>query len=313
MNGAHQDEPPLLAFAQARLHLPDGTRIPETSASAGGKLVVLVGPFDGLFRLLTGEAELAGGSITILGTPAARAVANGVLGLALCDPPLPKVWTAERYLVESGLLLGWRARVAEQRAREHLAHFELKHLLGRTLGSLPLVERRALLIAHAALTDAPVVCLESPLYRLGESAAMYLESRIERALDQRRAILHVPSLACGPRERAFLDRADCVLLATQDHIVAMPPERVFAAGQRMLVTVSRRGDEFRRELELRGLTAAPIGQSASLLPAMAGKEGVTLERFLVVLAESSDTQGVLLASRSAQAPLLELRPLDLAV
>lgn len=303
----------LLAFSRARLRLPDGTRAPETTARAGGNLVTLVGPFSGFFRLLTGEAELLGGEVTILGTPAARAVPNGVLGLALCDPPLPKAWKAERYLSESCLLLGSSKRFAEQRAREHLAHFGLKHLMGRALGSLPLVERRALLIAHAALTDAPVVCLESPLQRMDEAAASYLDAHIERALDQRRGILHVPSLACSPRERAWVDRADCVLVAAQEHVVSGPPDRMFSASSRVLATVSRHGDAFRREAEQRGLSVEAVGRMASLLPALAEKEGATLERFLLVLTEARDTRAVLEASRAAGAPLLELRPLDLAV
>lgn len=302
---------PLLALSAARLVLPDGSRLPELSAEAHGRCVALIGAWSPFFRLLTGEASLAGGQATILGSKASAAVRSGLVGLLLCDPPLPRSWTAGRYLIESGRLLGWRKPRAIQRARELLERFQLTHLTARPLGSLPFVERRALLVAHATLGDPRVVCAEAPLDRLEGDAAAYVGARLELALEHRSAILHFPSPAVLGPERALIDRADRVLVfalgQVQDHHKS---PSVPAQGGPMLITVTRHAAAFSVELADRGLMASPVGHLAALLPALATPEGAELARFLVQLPDLFDTKRVLEASRSAGAPLVEMRPLE---
>src|SRR5690606_27034197 len=146
-------------------------------------------------------------------------------------------------------------RLADARARDLLNRYELAHLAGRALATLPVAERRALLIAHATLADPPVIACEAPLDRLPEEAAAYVDARIERALETRVGIVHFPSLPATGCERAWLDRADTLVVLAHDQIVACgPPARVLAPSARVLVTVTRHGEAFRAELERRGMT-----------------------------------------------------------
>jgi ABC-type arginine transport system ATPase subunit len=301
----------LLVFEGARLRLRDGSQRPPLSARCTGSRVAMVGAFGPFFGLLTGDGKLAGGTVHIAGQPAEHAVRRGVVGLALLDPPVPPGWTAERYLIESARLLGHTPAAARTRARDLLAAFELSHLTLRMLKAIPIVERRAFTIAHATLANPPVVCCEAPFDRLDGEAAAYVAARLERALVERAGIVQFHGVPATGAERAWIDRADTVLRLEHDQIVASaPPDEALAPSARLLATVARRGAEFRSALAARGVTADPVGHLASLLPVLTSREGATLERFLIVLPDAGDTRAVLEAARAAQAPLVELRPIE---
>jgi hypothetical protein len=151
--------------------------------------------------------------------------------------------------------------------------------------------------------------MEGPLDRLDGDAAAYVAARLERALEGRLAILHFPAPAPVGPERAFIDRADRVLLLVHGRVTAHRPADA-APSARVLATVSRHAGAFRTELENRGLAVVPAGVLAALLPALASPEGAELARFLIDLPDAQDTRGVLEASRAAEAPLVELRPLE---
>lgn len=305
---------PLLVLSGARLELADGTRLPELEATVSGRRIALIGSWSPFYRLLAGEIRLAGGRALILGSPAAKVVRNGTAGLALSDPPLPRTWTATRYLAESGRLLGWAKQKAEVRARELLTSFELAHLTTRTLASLPVVERRVLLIAHATLGDPKVLCVEAPFDRLDADAAAYVNARLERALEGRSGIVHFPAPSLLGPERAFIDRAEGVLVLAGGHVIVnAPAKRASPSSTRVLVTVTRHAGAFRARLETQGLSVLPAGHLAALLPLLTTPENAELARFLVELPAPLDTSGILEASRAAEAPLVELSPLDVSV
>lgn len=304
------EQPPLLELTTARIALPSGARIPELSMSARGRRLALIGDWSPLFRLFTGEAALAGGQAEVLGVHVSACVQSGVMGLMLQDPKLPRSWTAVRYLIESGRLLGLSKANAIEAAHGLLARFELVHLTKRAIGTLPLVERRALLVAHASLAEPRVICAQGPLDRLEEDAASYLSARLDLAIQHRSAILHFPSPAPLGRERALIDQADQTFTFNLGEVRESRNSNPAARRGRLLVTVTRHAQAFSAELSRQGLQVSPAGNFPALLPALATREGAELTRFLVAIPDSLDTRPILEAARLTGAPLVEMRPLD---
>lgn len=301
---------PTLELRGAVLRLRDGTHLPELDVTVDGDRVALVGASGAVFGLLRGEVELAHGHAEVLGTNAAHAVARGVLGLALLDPPYPEKWTAERYLVESARLLGLPKRRASERAHALLQSFGLSHLANRVLALLPVFERRAFALAHATLAEPAAICCEAPLEHLEGEALAYVSARLDKALAGRRALVGFRDVPATGPERAWIDRADSLVIFEGERILASgSPQRVLGGSPRVLATVTRRSEEFSSALEELGISAEPVGTLASLLPALSSAEGATLTRFLITLPDSTDTRPILEAARKAGAPLVELRPL----
>ncbi|MFO7178736.1 MAG: hypothetical protein DIU78_008570 [Pseudomonadota bacterium] len=297
----------LLTLLDARFALPGESQLPPVSLSASGRRVVLVGAFGFLFRALVGEVRLAGGSATVLGTPLESAVAHGVVGVAFADPPLPPGFTLERYVRESAELLGMGARAARRAAGDLLARYELDRAASRRLESLSVVERRVLALVHATLAEPAVLFCETPLARLDDASAEYVETVLARVLAGRRAVISVADPS--GRERALLDRADVVLVLDRHHGVARyAPGTLPAGGARVLATVIRRGAEFREALRARGLEPRAVAP----VPALAGLFGAHAEnptRLTLELPAPDATGAVFEAAAEAEAPLVELVPL----
>src|SRR5687767_12763750 len=122
MTAEHRDDP-LLVLERARV-LAGGAVGEALTARGGAERVTLVGNVRSLFRLLARDATLASGEARISGTPMMDAVALGVAGVALLDPPLPAEWTPERYLLESARLAGFAERDARREVERAISHFE---------------------------------------------------------------------------------------------------------------------------------------------------------------------------------------------
>ena len=294
---------PLLALDRARIDVGGAIGAPE-SARGGARRLALVGRFRPLFRLLARHATLASGSARVLGTDARSAVRDGIVGLALCDPPLPAEWTLVRYLFESARLAGARARDARRDAEAAIERFELRASAPRRLADLPPAVRRIALLAHATLRAPPVVCAETPLADLDPGSQVYVAAALERVAGAHRLVVSLATTAGA--ERAFVEQADWVIVSEGERIVSEgPPPQALARGTRYAATVTRSADPFREALAARGVTFAPSTVSPALL-SLVTAEGAEPCRLLLELPQGVGPEDVVVMAHQAGSPLVEL-------
>ncbi|HYO97757.1 MAG TPA: hypothetical protein VER33_24790 [Polyangiaceae bacterium] len=307
----HPSATPLLAFEHARWLVGGAGELPELHAEVSARRLALLGDWSGLFRLLSGAAKLGSGTVQVLGAPAQLAVTRNVVGLSLLDLPLPASWTLEAYLQRSAALLGKRSRASKLLARETLRRFGLEALAGRRLATLREPERRVFSLVHATLADPPVLCCEAPLARLDAPAVTYVGQILEQAIAGRAAIVSITSTDPAAGERWLLDRSDAVLTLARGHIVDnTSPAELLARGARVLATVTRHVQAFRSALTERGLTHSDLGRVDALHNALPVAAEIETARFLVTLRAPGDTAPLVQAALQADAPLVELVPIE---
>lgn len=295
---------PLLTLELCRVARPDGSELPALTAHASGQRLALVGAWGFLFRVLTRELRVAGGIAELGGIPLGVAAANPRIGVAPFEPPLPLRWTLRRYLSEAAALRVSRSAAANT-ARQTLKRFGLESMAERPLGSFRSVERRMLSIIHATLGEPELLAFETPLARLDDAAQDYLETLLERAIEGRRSVVSV--FEAVRRERRLVERADTVLRLSADHAIVPDPANAGATRQ-VLVTVTRRGREFRDALMARGVMCERVGPAELLTAIMGENPPAPSERFSVVLAEAGATLPVFAAANEVGAPVVELVP-----
>ncbi|MBN2192657.1 MAG: hypothetical protein JW751_07550 [Polyangiaceae bacterium] len=189
--------PALLHLAEVRVDVPgDGPIAEDLGCVAAGPRVGLLGHWEPLFRVLTGEARVLAGRAEIAGVDAEQAVALGVVGVARCAVPLPSGWRGLDYVCESARLAGL-GRAAETAAKSTLARLGLERVQHCTIRGLSPVERRALLLAHAVVNDPPVLAVEDPLDDLEPGPATALRSVLEQASLGRHLVLSTRETASG--------------------------------------------------------------------------------------------------------------------
>jgi ABC-type Na+ transport system ATPase subunit NatA len=211
---------PLLSCRRARITTDDGTTlVSELDADADGTRVVLVGNWEPLFRLFLRTATLASGSVEVLGVPAHRALAEGVLGTGIPDATFAPSSKAFDSLVASARLAGLGKRAATRRAEAVLDELGLASLGKMRFDALDRAARRMLSIARAVLEDPAAIAIERPFETLEDDRALLLEGVLGRALSRRKLLLHLPTpAASGPEARA---------LETADRVIALPSNVVF--------------------------------------------------------------------------------------
>ncbi|HEX6765760.1 MAG TPA: hypothetical protein VF103_09795 [Polyangiaceae bacterium] len=296
---------PLLSLDRARI-LAGGAVGEPFTARGGTARLTLVGNVRPLFRLLARDATLESGEALVAGVPFREAVASGVVGLALSDPPLPADWNAERYLTESARLAGLREPDVRREVESAIQRFELAASARRRLGDSIVAMRRVVLLAHATLGSPRVVCAEAPLANLDPSSRAYVEGALEVAANGRRLLASVTSVLDA--ERVLVERADWVVIADGGRLVREgSPELALAPGSRYAATVTRAAGAFLAALAERGVHAVP----ADVAPALLGfvpKDGSELRRVLLELPAGASPDDVVRAAQRANAPLVELRP-----
>ncbi len=292
----------LLDFDAARIARADGSLSDPLTLNAAGPRVTLVGRFDALFALLSGAATLGSGRALVAGIAAERAVASGHVGLAPLDPELPTAWTAERYLVESALLMGLDAAAARAQARDRLQIFELVGRARQKLGDLLLIERLALMLAAATLGRPTVLCAEAPLYRLDAAGQAYVQRVLERAVDRRPVIVSIPELAPSGPERGLVDLADQV---SWEHGRAAPNSS--GSSSRYTAAVLARGAAWCAALEARGIRFQTLSVDPVLL-GIAPDAGAGACRVLVELPDGASSLELVRLAAETNAPLVELVP-----
>lgn len=274
-------------------------------AHTNAERVALLGDWSALFCLLAGEATLAAGTLHVGGSSAPLGVEQGAIGLMRLDPLLPSAWTAEQFLSASAELSGAPPKAAKKSAHQTLELLGLGSLAARRLAHLELAERRALLVAHARLTDPGVLCLEQPLAGLDTHGEQAVLAVIGRAARGRRLLVALgePGLSAGTRQ--LLQDCDARLRLAAG-VVAL--EAVASPVlSRTTATVCRNHHAFAAALAARGLIAHATHE-AGVLGALTSPQAGPCWRYVIELPEGS-TAPVLDAALEVEAGLVELTPL----
>jgi ABC-type molybdenum transport system ATPase subunit/photorepair protein PhrA len=289
----------------ARIDLLGQPLLARLDLRSDAERVALLGDWSALFSLLSGEAELAAGTLRMVGVPVPLGVEQGTVGLVRLDPLLPGTWNAEQLLTSSAELAGTPRKSARKLAFKTLEQLGLAELAARRLAHLHLAERRALLVAHAVLTDPRVLCLEDPLAGLDTHAEQTVIAVLERACQGRRFLIAVSNPERSPGSRQLVDAChERLRLATG---VVIPELDGTPAASRVTATVCRNHQAFARALDRRGIKAHATheaGMQAPLTSVFAGP----CWRYLVELPAGS-TAPVLDAALETEAGLVELIPL----
>jgi ABC-type multidrug transport system ATPase subunit len=261
----------------------------------------LIGNWRALFALLAGTARLRSGQVLISGLDAGRAVADGIAAVAPLDAPLPREWTAERYLETGARLAGFSRKETRDQIRSVLGTLACAHLSSRRISTLTLAEQRALSIAQALLGNPSVLAVEDPFIRLDERGTALIEQVVECAAQGRALVISASHAAVSGPCRAILDLADSVLVLESGTVVAQgSTQDVLIADPRYLVSVTKNGAQFVERLEKLGLSVQASLDGAA-----------NASRFLVRLPNANATRTILDAALEAEAPVLELRPFSL--
>jgi ABC-type cobalamin/Fe3+-siderophores transport system ATPase subunit len=290
----------------ARIDLLGRPLLAGLELKSDAERIALLGDWSALFRLLSGEATLSAGTLRIAGAPVPLGVAQGSVGLMRLDPLLPGEWSAEQFLTSSAELSGTPKGTARKLAFQTLERLGLAELSARRLAHLQLAERRAVLIAHALLSDPTVLCLEDPLAGLDTHAEQTVIAVLERACQGRRFVVAVSDPGRSPGSRQIVE-ACYERLGLAAGVVVREPGRAPAAS-RVTATVCRNHEAFAQALSQRGLKAHATHE-AGMLNALTSPLAGPCWRYLVELPTGS-TAPVLDAALETEAGLVELIPLS---
>jgi ABC-type Na+ transport system ATPase subunit NatA len=298
-------DPPTLHAVGARIDLASQPLVAQLNVQSHAQRLGLFGDWSPLFRLLSGEAELSSGKLSIAGAAVPLGVQRGAIGVMRLDALLPAAWSAEHLLTSSAELSGLHEKASQRAAFQTLDALGLLSLSGKRLGHLQTAERRALLVAHALLTRPSVLCLEQPLAGLDTAAQQLLLAVIERAARERRLIVAHGASATSAAERELAASCNEHLRLSAGVAVSEAHEQ---PRSRVTATVCRNHHAFAEALAERGLRAHPTHE-AGILDVLTSPHAGPAWRYLVELTDGS-TGGVLDAALQTDAGLLELLPVD---
>jgi ABC-type Na+ transport system ATPase subunit NatA len=298
-------DPNTLVADAARIDLMGRPLLAGLTLHSGAERLALLGDWSALFRLFSGEAELSAGRLSVGGEAMPRGVEEGKIGVMRLDPQLPAAWSAEELLAKSGELCGLPPKSAAKNAFQVLERLGLAELGPRRLAHLQLAERRALLVAHAVLTDPLVLCLEEPLAGLDTHGELAVLAVLERASAGRRLVVAVGDPGATSSTRRLVQScAERFGLAAG---VAVQLSAESAAVARVTATICRNHQAFAAALAARGINAHPTHE-AGVLGSLTSPLAGPCWRYLVEL-PSESTAAVLDAALETDAGLVELIPL----
>lgn len=277
--------PPLLCAAGARIGLGGATAIPSLDFATCGARVIIAGDAEPLIRALIGTADgtattrapplpmarVVAGSLTVRGEDVARRAHLRHSGMSPLDPPLPDRWRVEDYLFWAARLAGFGRRAAPDAAKAALGRLALPGYRRRPLRSLVRVERRAVVLAQALLSDPAVLICEGPLMELAPEEAAFMAPILARATAGRGAILSVGRLT-PPSPEAELVRgaSDVCVLRAGELLLHGAPDDLWSEGYLLEVTVHGGGANLHQELRSRGarVRGGPTHYAVTLPAAM---------------------------------------------
>jgi ABC-type multidrug transport system ATPase subunit len=285
---------PLLAAENLRIDVGDAIAIERASFASRGNSVALLGDEHGVLSALAGSAKIRAGNLAVLGIDVAGGahLASNRVAIAALDPPLPPRWTALEYLTWGARLAGADRTTAARDARAVLGEFGLEGSGSQIVESLPLIERRVLVLAQAVIAKPEVLVATAPLSGLGGREAAYVAAAWAQASRGRKWIVSVSNLHLGSAESTLAQSADDLLLFASGSLVRQGKlDRLANGAVGYTVTVRSRATELRAALLSRGveLTGGP-------------------SRFFVELPQEMKAQDLLALSADVGAPIVELVP-----
>lgn len=241
---------------------------------------------------LPGEAFVVAGALLVGGKSVADGAHFAVIGAAPLDPPLPDAWSVLEHVTWGARLAGASRWTAPSLADTALGRVGLREVRKKAIRALALHERRALALAQAVVSQPDVLIAEAPLSGLDGPAAVFVHRAIAGATEGRRAILSVSRLDPASPEGALArDASHLVVMSGGEIALEGSPGELFSGAKVYALTVHTNADALRDELAARGieLRGGPV-------------------RFSAALPAGETTRALLLASRAAAAPLVELSP-----
>ena len=133
---------PTLEAKAARIDLLGQPLLARLELTSNAERLALLGDWSALFRLLSGEAQLAAGTLRIAGVDVPQGVVQGAVGFMRLEPLLPGAWTSEQLLTSSAELAGTPQKSAQKLAFETLEQLGLVELAARRLAHHPARARR---------------------------------------------------------------------------------------------------------------------------------------------------------------------------
>jgi hypothetical protein len=240
-------------------------------------------------------------------------VRSGRVGVALKDVPFPSRYKGLDYLTQSATLTGLAGGV-ERRVRQVIDELGLRRVTGRRLRVMAPAERRAILIAHAILSDPEALVLQGPLDDLDPSSAASLALVIRRAATHRRLVVSVSDATPSSPARGLLDAADTILDLSFDGTVRVVDAAATANGEgrHYVVAVPRGAGPFAKELSQRGVAVAGFdAQGPTPEVVSRGEIGDRAGKLRIRLGNGVGTDTVLDAALALDLPILYLSPAEL--
>lgn len=260
--------------------------------SSGRSLAVVGEGASALVAALAGEIEVLRGSLRVLGRAAGSRELAAVLGAAPLDPPLVADFTVAEHVAWGARLGGASARDARADAARTLERLGLARIAATKLGRASLAERRAAVVAQAAVGAPEVVVACSPFEGLDDAGAALVGAALERAVEGRAFVVAISSIDPSSRDRAIAASADETLVVAGGAALRAAPLAELERGAASYSLVVRaRVDALVDALRARGVEVAA---SAS--------------RLFVTLPPGEDTRLLLEASLETSAPIASMTP-----
>ena len=288
-------DPPTLELHALGVRRAGSALLAGLSLSSSAARIGLIGDWSGLFQALTGQAEVAAGTARIFGSEISRALAQGSVSFAPCDPPLPSSFTIAEYLRHAARLSHGSAARAVRDTQQVLEEYGLAEFAKRKLSELVSYQRRALGIACAALAAPPVLCVEAPLRGLDVEAADYIVRLCGIAAQRSRVIVSSAAPSSPSPERSLMDGCEELFWLERGTLIRQgSPAQVFAPGVRYALTV-------------KGSQVAAFSAALSSAGCRLSERDGT-GRYWVELPEHGNSDLLLDAALAAELVVLELEP-----
>ncbi len=227
-----------------------------TFRTTGDRVLVLGAP-RALALAASGVLPVARGRLTIRGLAATTAARERAAAGCALDPPLPPKWTVAEYVRWSARLSGLAKGEAAAGASDAMARLKLGPMERSLLGGLPPHARRAVVLAAAVATGAPVLVIEDPLTGLSEDAARAYAHIVIEALEDRSWIVLAGRV---PLTSPLALHADEAVVASATRVEAQgPPAELAAAERRFVARVHGAMDGLAARLAERGVSVEVHG------------------------------------------------------
>lgn len=241
----------LLSAEDVRIDIDGVPACDGLTFRTSGERVLVLGAPRPLALAAAGVLPATRGRLTIRGVDAVTAARErGAAGAAL-DPPLPPTWTVREYVQWSARLSGLDKATAKVNATDAIARLQLVSLERAPLLGLPPHAKRALVIAAAIATGAPVLAVEDPLGGLPEDVALTFAKIFLDALRDRAWIVFAARM---PLTSPLALQADEAIVASSSRVEAQgAPAALVSASSRFVARVHGPMEGLATELQGRGV------------------------------------------------------------